>query len=460
MRYRLRGVLVLAVVTTAGLVSSVSGGAATTCSANCPSSSFNQSQVDTPGAAFEPKVLQSTTGDLFINAPPGLLGPSQIFRSKDGGATWTLLPLANVGSMNVTLGGGDSDLAADSAGNLYLVDLWVGNSSTAVSKDSGDTWTGQPFGTVPVQDRPWVSADPRPDHLGTVYSVTDQPGVALWMSMAQIAGVPNPAPGVVYPASVPEVLYGPTTSGLPLPTRGIIGAQPAGNLVTDMNGVTYNVYADNAGVGMSVLQPGWPTSNVVPAGEFVTASGSDDAANAFPVVAVDGTADHNVYVVWSSAVSPSKWDIKFASSTDGGKSWSKAVTLGQGIYPWITADGPGKVDVAWYSADVPGGSDSSPYGGDPNTAPAATTWDVAFARSLDATSTSPSFSTPVAAVTAVKPGVICTQGTACSGDRELGDFLSITHDSAGNAEIAYVFVPSAGQSQIFFLKQASGTTIG
>jgi hypothetical protein len=458
MRYRLGGVLVLAVATVGGLVFSVTGGAAGAACANCAQSGFSTVQVDTQGTnASEPKILQSPTGDVFVNAPAGLPGPSEIWRSANGGSTWTKLPLANVGTSNVTIGGGDSDLAADNAGNLYLVDLWLGNSSTAVSTDNGNTWTGQPFGTVPVQDRPWVSADPRPGHNGTVYSVTDQPGTALWLSMAQVAGLPsNPAAGVVYPVSIPEVLYGPT--GLPVPTRGIVGAQPPGNLVTDMNGATYNVYPDGTGVGMSVLPPGWPSSSPLPAGEFVTPSAGQDATNAFPVVAVDNSADKNVYVVWSSAVSATEWDIEFASSTDGGKTWSNAVTLGKGIYPWITADAPGKVDVAWYSADL--STNPSPYGGDPNGAPAGTQWDVAFAQSTNATSASPTFSAPVAAVTAIKSGAICTQGTGCSADRELGDFLSITHDPSGMAMIAYVYVPSAGQSVTWVAKQTSGTAIG
>lgn len=460
MRYRLSAVLTLATVTAGGLVFSITGGpAGAACTTNCPSMSFTTVQVDTQGTnASEPKILHSPTGDLFVNAPAGLPGPSDIWRSADGGSTWTKLPLANVGTSNVTIGGGDSDLAADAAGHLYLVDLWVGNSSTAVSSDNGNTWTGQPFGTVPIQDRPWVSADPRPGHTGTVYSVTDQPGTALWLSMAQAAGIPNPAPGVVYPVSIPEVFYGPSGTGLPVPTRGIVGAQPPGNLVTDMNGVTYNVYPDGTGVGMSVLPTGWPTSGVLPASEFVTPSASDNATNAFPVVAVDNTADTNVYVVWSNAVSASEWDVDFASSTDGGKTWSSAVNLGQGIYPWITADAPGKVDVAWYSANLAG--NPSPYGGDPNAAPSGTRWDVAFSQSLNATSGTPSFSTPVAAVTGIKPGAICTQGTGCSADRDLGDFMSITHDGAGNALLAYVFVPSSGTSVTWFAKQTSGTGIG
>jgi hypothetical protein len=91
---------------------------------------------------------------------------------------------------NVTVGGGDSNLASDASNNLYFIDLWLGDSSTAVSHDAGANWTGVPFGTVPLQDRPWVSADPRPGNAGTVYSVTEQ--------LPSRFQAPSPAPSTRY----------------------------------------------------------------------------------------------------------------------------------------------------------------------------------------------------------------------------------------------------------------------
>jgi hypothetical protein len=39
------------------------------------------------------------------------------------------------------IGGGDTELAVDSAGHLYFNDLWLGNFSTARSDDQGKTFT-------------------------------------------------------------------------------------------------------------------------------------------------------------------------------------------------------------------------------------------------------------------------------------------------------------------------------
>ncbi len=70
------------------------------------------------------------------------------------------------------------------------------------------------------------------------------------------------------------------------------------------------------------------------------------------------------------------------------------------------------------------------------------------------------FTAPETAASNIKSGAICTQGTGCSADRELGDFMSIAHDASGNALIAFASVPSSGNSEIEFTKQTSGTTIG
>jgi hypothetical protein len=406
--------------------------------------------IDNTHNAGEPGIIADPSGKIFVNAPGGIPGPSLVWRSDDGGGTWKSTGPGTVGAnpsgpaANVTVGGGDANLATDATGNLYFIDLWLGNSSAAVSHDSGASWLGQPFGTMPIQDRPWISADPRPGQQGIVYSVTEQLGTGLWISRS-VAN--SPLAGAVYPLSTLEIATA---------QRGVIGTIPPGNLATGMNGTTYNVYSTSTstapgmhGVGISSLPAGGITTTN---GSVAPADGSFDTSQSFPVVAVDNTADNNVYVVWNDPT-PTSSNIRFASSTDGGKTWSSAVTVGQGLFPWVTAQAPGKVDIGWYSA-------APTYVGDPNKAPAGTQWNVDFAQSVNATSSAPTFTAPETAATNIKSGAICTQGTGCSADRELLDFMSIAHDSAGNALLAFTTVPSSGHSNIEFAKQTAGTGIG
>lgn len=399
--------------------------------------------VDDNQPASEPGLAVDSEGRIFIHAPVGLLGPSRIWRSTDGGNTFEHIAPANVNvdaPPSVVIGGGDADLAIDGDNNLYFVDLWLGNSSVAFSNDNGNTWTGHPLGSVPIQDRPWISADPTME--GAAFLVTGQIPVGLFLSKT----LPI-LPGVIYPVTVPEITN---------VERGFFGFAPPGNLVTNRKGDTYNVYAiftgegEDGGIGVSKL----PSGSLLPENSEVDpAHGADDQTQAFPIVAVDGGVDDNLYVVWTDPVSKDDWRIRFASFN--GMSWSNAVTLGHGVFPWVTAQAPGKVDVAWYSAEL-----SSGYIGDPNDNDAnGKVWDVAFAQSLNALASTPSFSAPVQAATGAKTGKICTAGAACDEDRELADFLSIHHDGSGNALIAYTFVPAADQSLVRFVKQTGGSTI-
>jgi hypothetical protein len=403
--------------------------------------------IDNTHNASEPGIIVDPSGQIFVNAPIGLPGPSLVWRSSDGGSTWTSTGPGTVGASpspaaNATIGGGDSNLATDASGNLYFIDLWLGDASTAASHDSGASWTGTPFDSMPIQDRPWIAADPRPGQEGTVTSVTEQLGSGLWLSRSVVSALG----GVLDPLTTPEI----TTV-----QRGFVGTVPPGNLVTGMNGTTYNVYATytgaapgNYGVGLSALPAGATTTTNT---AVTPATGSFDTTQNFPVVAVDNANDNNVYVVWTDPTSSSSWDIEFADSSDGGNTWSPAILVGHGVYPWITADAPGKVDIGWYGSPT--------YNGDPNSAPSGTNWQVDFAQNTDALASPSSFSAPEAATGTIKTGQICTQGTNCSANRELGDFMSIAHDSAGNALISFVSVPSPGTSDVEFTKQTSGTTI-
>lgn len=402
--------------------------------------------VDDSRPAGEPGIIVDAGGRVFVNGPGGLPGPSNVWRSSDGGATFEFAGPGNVGASpngaGLVIGGGDSNLASDAQSNLYFIDLWLGNSSTAVSHDNGANWFGQPFGTIPIQDRPWVSADPTAAGAGNVYSVTEQLGTGLFLSISK------PVPmlsGLLYPISILEVSD---------QQRGLVGTAPTGPLVTNQKGDTYNIYSvftgtNGSGLGLAKLPNGslTVTNSVIP-----PANDAHDQTQAFPVIAVDNGVDDNLYVAWTDPVSASDWEIRFASFN--GTSWSNAVTVGHGIYPWVTADAAGKVDIAWYSAER-GGFTGDPNGG----AAAGAVWDVDFAQSVNALSATPTFSAPVQAATGAKSGNICTQGTGCSGDRELLDFMGITHDASGTALLAYVNVPSAGTGLVRVVRQTGGGTI-
>jgi hypothetical protein len=84
--------------------------------------------------------------------------------------------------------------------------------------------------------------------------------------------------------------------------------------------------------------------------------------------------------------------------------------------------------------------------------PSSAQWFETYLESSDEGAT---FSTPVSVdSTPAKTGPICTEGTNCSANRELGDFQSLTLDNQGNADLSWVHSFNSGSStEVLFAHQ-------
>ena len=101
------------------------------------------------------------------------------WRSLDGGRTFKWVPGAAPlgGKVTTCHGGGDTELAVDSAGRLYFNDLTLANFSVARSDDQGRTFTCSNTG-VPdtIVDRQWYAIDGDPTTGGSMYLTNDEVG--------------------------------------------------------------------------------------------------------------------------------------------------------------------------------------------------------------------------------------------------------------------------------------------
>src|SRR5581483_2744391 len=117
---------------------------------------FGSATVITGDDTGEPGIDIAPDGTIYVNAPAGLLSnlpgsPSFVYRSSDGGASWTKLP---AGLRSLFPGGGDSDISIDPGnGKLYMTDLWLGSATVSYSTNRGDSWTANPLEGTPIQDR-------------------------------------------------------------------------------------------------------------------------------------------------------------------------------------------------------------------------------------------------------------------------------------------------------------------
>ena len=375
--------------------------------------------------ASEPGIDVAPDGTVYVNAPVGLLStlpgsPSDVFRSDDGGATWTKLPA----SLKANLpGGGDSDIAISSDGTLSETDLWLGNSTVATSSDKGATWTAQPLQGVPGQDRQWVTATSG----GRAYHVVHQIPTGLWVSRSVDSGL-------TYPQQV--------LAATAVDQTGCIC--PPGNIVSEDGGLLADkvggVYATSVGgVGFYRSTNGGLTfTNTTPG------PASDATTNgAFPVVADNGNG--KLAVVWQAVLGNTS-TVWFTTSSDFGSTWAPArqiVTSGTSLYPWVAYRG-GKIAISLYHTDA---------AGTPDTVAEGSQWFESYLESTDGGATFSALQT--ADPTPVKTGPVCTGGINCSQDRELGDFQQVAIDGAGHALMSYNrSIDGAADTEIRVVKTA------
>jgi hypothetical protein len=385
---------------------------------------FGAPVVVTGDNVSEPGIDVAPDGTLYINGPVGVLSnipgsPSMVYRSTDGGASWSPLPQGLKANLP---GGGDSDITIAPDGTLSETDLWLGSSTVAVSTDKGQTWTAQPVQGTVGQDRQWVSATSG----GRVYHVVHQIPTGLWVSRSIDSGL-------TYPQQV--------LAATVLDQTGCVC--PPGNLVTEDGGLTGDkvggVYATSTGgVGFYRSTNGGLTfTNNTPG-----PASSATTNVAFPAIADGGNG--KLAVVWQAVLGNTS-TVWFTTSKDFGATWApprQLVSAGTSLYPWVAYRGS-KIAVSLYHTDTTA---------TPDTAPAGTQW---FESYLESTDDGVTFSPlQVVDATAVKSGPICTAGINCSANRELGDFQQVAIDGGGHAVLSYNrSIDNASDTEIRFVKE-------
>ncbi len=387
--------------------------------------SFGTPVVVSGDNASEPGIDVAPDGTLYVNAPVGLLSnvpgsPSDVFRSDDGGATWTALPA----SLKANLpGGGDSDIAISADGTLSETDLWLGNSTVATSSDKGQTWTAQPVQGVPGQDRQWVTATSG----GRVYHVVHQIPSGLWVSRSIDSGLTYPQQ--VLAANVED------QTGCICPPGNIVSED--GGLLADKVGGVYATSTGGVGFYRST-NGGLTFTNTLPG-----PASSATTNGAFPAVADNGNG--KLAVVWQAVLGNTS-TVWFTTSSDFGSTWAPAkqiVTSGTSLYPWVAYRG-GKIAISLYHTDA---------AGTPDTVAEGSQWFESYLESTDGGATFSALQS--ADPTPVKSGPVCTGGINCSADRELGDFQQVVIDGAGHALMSYNrSIDGAADTEIRVVKTA------
>jgi hypothetical protein len=407
------------------------------------------------GVGFEPDLRIDDQGRIYTSVPGSLSsGTSWIWRSLDGGLTFKWVPAATPqdGKIDTTCaGGGDSELATDSSGNLYFADLTLANFSTSRSGDQGVTFAPSSCTAVsdsPV-DRQWYAVDGDPTNGGSIYLSYDlvaggapECGNVLLNNDLRMAR----SPGGIVTDSLAGVEFNPSksiTGILSTCAEGIMG----NNEVSPRNGKVFVIH-DNATFDAILIGVCTPVDFLTdptglqcvdkPVASFPGyVTGAD-----FPAMAIDRSG--NVYAVWSQAPG-TQGDVTgnavlmFSSSTDDGDTWKTPVQiptpgLSNNVMAWPAAGDAGRVDIAWYGTP---GTDPGP-GGCSGPDGVRGDWSLFFTQTRNGAAAIPTFTAPVVASDHfIHRGSIQTVMGGQCGDRTLGDFLQLRVDPDGAAGISY-----------------------
>jgi hypothetical protein len=438
------------------------------------------------GQDVEPGIVIDPFGNIYVSAIEGVPAGSDLWRSTDFGNTFTYLGQPDQGA-----GGGDEDLAVgfpfandplfgDSTGRLYYSSLNLADINLQTSHDMGNTFLP---GDSPakVVDRMWLAGvGTSRDYLITVQVGADLQGTdSLIVTESDDGGLTYPNGALVSQA----ILAGTPQTGF----HSNIVAYP-GNLKGGApNSAVYTTFTSPDGVDLYVAScaapcnlPALPASGPPSKLSFTstlafTAPPGATLDNVFTPIAVDNDGD--VYVAFSTQQFDSNGhqtgqNVYVIWSTNGGKTWSKALQVNNpsdpstatAMLPWLTAGDKGSIGLFWYGTDVIG---------DPNnqTVFANAKWKIFYALIRTALAT-PTVQYVVASGTTtgtadqmagvVHYGSICTQGLNCNtamppGNRELAEYAELTHDPLGLIHISFSEDnPSAGSAFTWYTRQTAG----
>jgi len=333
-------------------------------------------------------------------------------------------------------GGGDIDLAVG-FGNSALTgtpilaysSLIVANLSTGNSIDRSTSFNLNPVGNlmggVGGDDRQWMAAYGT-DTFYLLYRTLDP--IVGFVHQSKSTGATGPqAAGYIY---------------LPATSLGTVG-QTGGIDVDQGDGTVYCAFSDGrVAVGVPDATLGYPT------GYTFHQAGSDPNGVNHLFFTVKVAGDHTVYVVYSN-----DHDVFLSHSTDHGTTWSPRVRVsnipgGTNIFPWIEVSHtqPGTVGVAWFGTTNPANND-------------AADWNVYYACTNSATSSTPTFYQVKASDHVIHGANISEGGLTGAANRNLLDYMQVCFDPVGAAVLSFADDHNDYTGQTYLTRQISGPSI-
>lgn len=423
--------------------------------------------VDDVRAGGEPVIAITQSGAILVSAHPGFThyhpsneggsppeeiatpfaGQSYLWRSDDGGATWTHIGMPGMeeGPRSLGLGVSDPEFTVMEDGTICYTDLeGLAMSSVSCSEDDGLTWLpGNPVASGGANDRQWLASYGDELYFTANYFVDHHIRVS-------------------------------TDKGLTWEDRGDVPCSQ--DLVADP---TDGHLIVACGAGVAVSEDGgrtWSEERNVPdapeRGQRVMAEPAlDSAGNVWVTYTenetdlwVAGSPDEGLTWPWVIDLTP---HFRLYSTHDAGDEAglqgyrnppdASAATDGTYVWPWISAGSEGRFAVTWFGSYLEERSNTQ-----------SGPWYVFSASVIDATTDHPTVVVSRLTPSPMHAGPICQAGTTCQvdsmqgdpqGDRRLGDFFETTIGADGYLYGAWsntVEMPNDVISHPQFVRQTGG----
>ena len=386
---------------------------------------------------FTPEAPNPGTGAFVENYQ----GQTYIWTSDDNGKTWTFRPRIIAPDGVPASGFSDPEVAIDSDGNVYFSEINLANVAVSSSQDNGETYTLENFFGAIMTDRQWMEAD--------------RPGELYFVANAFGGGSGTP------PGNNLGHYISKSTDGGKTFTRGIANAGGLGDIRVDKRtGTVYEPNYQSNTLGVKAFRKARDGDLTGEVG--VVAEGVNMLAH-WPTIDLDPAG--NLYITWDeSGTGERDAGIWFASSKDGGRTWSAPVRVNTGkntaIWPWLAVGDEGRVGIGWLEADVELPDHDAETPGDHG-------WRIRAAATTTGlgckTSSTPSFSIATATKEPVHSGTICQGGTTCQAqliDRRLGDYFSMEVDGTGAMYLGYSDTRIPGAVALpGFVRQSGGPSL-
>ena len=382
----------------------------------------------------EPEIVTDIFGNVYVTAIQGVPGGTDFWKSTDKGATFVYLGQPDGAQDHCAppdpqcggLGGGDDQIDVSTGGYLYVSSLWLGNVTMSASYDGG---TG---GLVPGQK--WevnpAAADIVSDDRQWVAAYGPQ---TVYMSFATTA-LTRP------PGSIGLFITKSTDGGKTFPSLVEITATTPldevnveSNLVVDpYKGNLYTAYIPNAApntIKFASSTNGGATWTITTA---YTAPAGTTNRGVFPILAVDRGGNVHMVFTNSSATEHTSCHVFLRSTAN------PSAATPTWLAPVQVDSGPGNVSAAqaWVVAGSPGVVDVSWLGStmtSPDNAPANPSqwWNVFFAQATNVMSGTPSI-TQAQVATGVHNHSLCFDGGGCAS-------AGTPHGEPGNRDLLEYF---------------------